>query len=107
MDASIKLFKALNDETRLQIVLLLTAKAELCVCELTSALQLSQPMVSRHLSILRDNVLAHERKGQWVYYRLSDDLAPWQKQVIELAAEANQDTINTLTSRLEQAAVCC
>jgi len=39
-------FKALADDTRLNIVLLLVSKGELCVCDLTEFLNLSQPKIS-------------------------------------------------------------
>jgi ArsR family transcriptional regulator len=66
-----RLFKALGDETRLRIVALLS-HGELCVCHLEDALGISQPMVSRHLGILRlTGVVEHRREGPWVYYQLA------------------------------------
>jgi ArsR family transcriptional regulator, arsenate/arsenite/antimonite-responsive transcriptional repressor len=66
-----QLFRALGDETRLRIVALL-AHGELCVCHLEKALELSQPAVSRHLSVLRaGRVVESRREGTWVYYSLS------------------------------------
>jgi len=66
-----RLFKALGDETRLKIVALL-AHGELCVCHVQDALALSQPAVSRHLSVLRAaGVVEAHRNGTWVYYRLA------------------------------------
>jgi predicted transcriptional regulator len=50
--ASLQLFKILSDETRLGIVLLLR-RWELCVCDLCTALEQSQPKISRHLAMLR------------------------------------------------------
>lgn len=65
-----RLFRALGDESRLRIVALL-AHGELCVCHLETALELSQPNVSRHLGILRmAGVVDARRDGTWVYYRL-------------------------------------
>lgn len=65
-----RLFKALGDETRLRIVVLL-AHGELCVCHLEEALRLSQPNVSRQLAILRSaSIVEDRREGNWVYYRL-------------------------------------
>jgi len=66
-----RLFKALGDETRLRIVALLS-HGELCVCHIHEALALSQPNVSRHLSILRAaGIVADRREGNWVHYRLA------------------------------------
>ena len=46
-------FKCLADETRVRIALLIAREGELCVCELTCALDESQPKISRHLAMLR------------------------------------------------------
>lgn len=41
----------------------------MCVCELTSAFDLSQPTVSHHLKLLRQAVLLDcGRRGTWGYY---------------------------------------
>ena len=70
--------KALCDETRLRIVMLLVKNKELCVCQLTQVLDLSQPKISRHLAVLRNTGLLQGRKeGQWVHYRFHDDLPQW------------------------------
>ncbi|NPE72908.1 ArsR family transcriptional regulator, partial [Dickeya dadantii] len=42
----LELFKALSDETRLSIVLLLREVGELCVCDLCEGLQEPQPKIS-------------------------------------------------------------
>ena len=55
--ASLQLFKILSDETRLGIVLLLREMGELCVCDLCTALEQSQPKTSRHLAMLRESGL--------------------------------------------------
>jgi ArsR family transcriptional regulator, arsenate/arsenite/antimonite-responsive transcriptional repressor len=67
-----RLFKALADETRLEIVGLLAARgSELCVCDIESHFELSQPTVSHHLRVLREaELVTSERRGTWVYYAL-------------------------------------
>lgn len=82
---AIHFFKCLSDETRLSIVLLVAAHKELCVCDLTEKLQLSQPKISRHLALLRaSGLLQDRRQGQWVYYRIAADLPDWCNDIIEL-----------------------
>lgn len=77
------LFHALSDPTRLRVLALLTNEKELCVCELTEALDLSQPMISRHLAQLRTSALVSDRRaGQWVYYRLHPGLPKWTRSVL-------------------------
>ncbi|MEE2289480.1 metalloregulator ArsR/SmtB family transcription factor, partial [Klebsiella pneumoniae] len=54
---ALKLFKNLSDETRLGIVLLLRELGEPCVCDFCTALDESQPKISRHLAMLRESGL--------------------------------------------------
>ncbi len=62
------LFKALSDETRLRIYLLL-GRGELCVCQIQVALAMSQAKVSRHLTVLRHaGLVTSRREGLWMYY---------------------------------------
>jgi ArsR family transcriptional regulator, arsenate/arsenite/antimonite-responsive transcriptional repressor len=71
-------FKCLSDDTRLRCVALLQKQGRLCVCELTAALDLSQPKISRHLALLRQcGLLMDGREGQWVYYQINPKLPDW------------------------------
>jgi ArsR family transcriptional regulator len=64
------LLKALADDTRLRIVALLS-RGELCVCHIASALDVSQPNASQHLTVLRNaGVVDSRRQGSWIYYRM-------------------------------------
>ncbi len=82
-------FRLLGDATRLRCLLLMQHHGELCVCELTNALETIQPKVSRHLATLRESGLVNDRRqGQWIYYRLHPQLTDWQQQVIRLCAES-------------------
>jgi ArsR family transcriptional regulator len=72
MSDLVKIFKALSDETRLRIIKLLE-QGELCVCDITAALDMVQPKVSFHLSALKEAGLLSDRKqGKWIHYRLND-----------------------------------
>lgn len=100
MDA-LSLFKCLADETRLKCVLLVREQGELCVCELTWALELSQPKVSRHLAQLRDcGLLNTRRAGQWVYYAINSDLPDWVHAVINATAADNPQITGCCCRRL-------
>lgn len=97
------LFRCLADETRARMTLLIAREGELCVCELTCALEQSQPKISRHLSQLRGcSILADRRQGQWVYYRLHPDLPDWVRQVLQVVLAANQNWLTADTRRLAQ-----
>jgi ArsR family transcriptional regulator len=49
----VKVFKALADKNRLRILKMLQYK-KMCVCELSAALAITRPSVSRHLSQLNE-----------------------------------------------------
>jgi len=73
-------FKALADTTRLRILKLLEG-GELCVCDLTAALDMTQPNISFHLSTLKAAGLINDRKsGRWSYYTL--DLSDMMSRVV-------------------------
>jgi len=68
-----KIYKALADEKRLKILKLLTIR-EMCVCELTAALNLTQPNLTHHIKKLEQaNLVDYEKRGKWVYYSLKDE----------------------------------
>jgi len=67
-----RFFKALGDQTRQRVLGLLSIR-EMCVCELMTALNMTQPTTSHHLSILEDSGLVESRKeGRWVFYGITD-----------------------------------
>ncbi len=72
VDRKSRLLKALANETRLKILLLLS-KREMCVCELTVALDLTQPTTSHHLNILENmRVIKDRKEGRWVFYSVAN-----------------------------------
>ncbi|MCK7547784.1 metalloregulator ArsR/SmtB family transcription factor [Marinobacter koreensis] len=97
----VSVFKALGDDRRLTMALLIRDHRELCVCELTAALGESQPKISRHLATLREvGLLSSERRGQWIHYRLHPDLPHWVLRILNEAAEASRDRIGPELHRL-------
>lgn len=90
----LSLYKSLAEETRLKSLLLMQSQGELCVCDLMSALDLSQPKVSRHLAELRKHhIVLDERRGKWVYYRINPALPEWVKHVLDITLINNQRII--------------
>lgn len=83
------LFQGLADSTRLRCLVLLARHGELCVCELVHSLELSQPMISRHLRLLRDlGLVADRRERVWVHYRIHDDAPAWMRATLDDLATA-------------------
>ncbi|WP_440997690.1 metalloregulator ArsR/SmtB family transcription factor [Arhodomonas sp. SL1] len=81
-------FRMLGDETRLRALVLLQSEGELCVCELTEALGVSQPKMSRHLAALREaGVVSDRREGAWIHYRIAPSLPAWQARVLACACQ--------------------
>lgn len=99
----VDLFKCLADETRLRIALLIAMEKELCVCELTSALEEAQPKVSRNLGLMRScGLLEDRRSGQWVYYRFDPQLPEWVIHALQQTLDANIDWLRPEVQRLWQ-----
>ncbi|GAB4508335.1 MAG: autorepressor SdpR family transcription factor [Allomuricauda sp.] len=76
-----KLFKALNDETRRQIVELLKEK-DMNAGEIAERFDISKPSISHHLDILKQaDLVSSEKRGQFVEYSLNttilEDLINW------------------------------
>lgn len=81
-----QVFKALADPARLRLLSLIAAQpdGEACNCELVEPLGLSQPTVSHHLKVLHDvGLLARERRGQWVYYRIRPEQMAAARSVLD------------------------
>ena len=95
-------FKCLSDPTRLDILKLVMAQHNICVCELTEQLQLNQPKISRHLALLRNlSILLDQRQGQWVYYRLHPELPVWVLSILQQTLAANQQWLADDLQRLQ------
>lgn len=112
---AVSFYKCLADETRLKALLLIHQEHELCVCELTTALDESQPKVSRHLAQLRKcGLLVDRRQGQWIFYRLNPQLPLWCRDVLQHTAQGNQALFVADLTRLcrmgdrpERVQTCC
>ncbi len=66
--------KALADPARLQLLSLVASGGEMCACDLTEPLGLSQPTVSHHLKLLvAAGYLHREQRGKWAYFSVVPD----------------------------------
>ncbi|MGL5392619.1 MAG: metalloregulator ArsR/SmtB family transcription factor [Shewanella sp.] len=108
-------FKCLADETRLRCLMLIQLEGELCVCELTAALQDIQPKISRHLAQLRQcGLLVDRRQGQWIFYRINAEMPQWSQLVLAQVSrehsgwlEENRRNLHQMSGRPERALACC
>ena len=68
-----ELFKVFGDSTRIRILFVLF-EAEVCVCDLAEALNMTQSAISHQLRILKQNKLVkNRREGKSIFYSLADD----------------------------------
>ncbi len=78
---------ALADPLRWNIVALL-GREELCVCHLVEELEITQPLVSHHLKVLREaGLVERERYRYWTYYRLVPEALLGVARQLRSAAE--------------------
>ena len=86
-----ELFKVFGDSTRIRILFVLF-EAEVCVCDLANALNMTQSAISHQLRILKANKLVKSRReGKSVFYSLSDDhvrtLLLWVSNILKKAID--------------------
>ena len=68
-----ELFKVFGDSTRIRILYVLF-EAEVCVCDLAQALNMTQSAISHQLKILKQSKLVKSRReGKSIFYSLADD----------------------------------
>lgn len=68
-----ELFKIFGDSTRIRILFVLF-EAEVCVCDLAKALNMTQSAISHQLRILKQSKLVKSRReGKSIFYSLADD----------------------------------
>lgn len=67
-----KIFRALSDKTRLELMLIIDQIPNICLCDLEKAFSLSNSNLSRHLKELYDvDLLDVVKQGKWKYYTVS------------------------------------
>ncbi len=72
MEQLAQLYKALSEEMRLRIMMLLT-QGELCVCDIQAVLDEPQSKVSRHLAYLKHSgLVSSKRVGVWMHYLIKE-----------------------------------
>ncbi len=80
------LFKALSDETRLEILALLLVGGELCVCDVEGTLGITQSKASRHLRyLLHAGLVENRRVGVWMHYLVPPNLDRAREEMLQVA----------------------
>jgi len=94
------IFHALSDPVRLEILEFIRG-GEKCVCEIMPHLNLIQPLVSRHLKILKDSGLVVDRKdGTKRLYFVTDD------RIYQIIDDINPELATALTKKIMEQMIC-
>jgi len=89
-----KIFKALSDPVRLEILDFLRDR-EKCVCEIIPHVKLIQPLVSRHLKILKDcGIVRYRKDGNRRLYSITD------QQIFKIIDDLTPELINALIKKM-------
>jgi DNA-binding transcriptional ArsR family regulator len=104
----VTLTKALGDETRIRILMLLQEQ-ELCVCQILDVFDLAGSTLSKHLSVLyQAGLVQSHKKGRWVYYRLAGEDAPETVQcALCWLQQAAQEDPQVLADRTHLKSILC
>lgn len=95
-----KIFHALSDPTRLEILEFLRI-GEKCVCEIIPHVELIQPVVSRHLRILKECGLLKDRKdGTKRLYSIAEP------EIFEIIDAATPKLLDLLSKRIIEQIAC-
>ncbi len=92
--------KAVADPNRVRILKLLEP-GELCVCQITTVIDLAPATISKHLAALKTAGLVQQRKaGKWVYYRLAErEFNPYAQRFLALVRTSLADDPTTAEDR--------
>lgn len=91
---SMRMFKALADDTRYAIFRLIASQPEaICACDVVDQFTVSQPTIAHHLKVLREaGLISVTRRGVWAYYEADprgvDDLASVTRDFAEAVQPA-------------------
>ncbi|MCK5671916.1 MAG: winged helix-turn-helix transcriptional regulator [Spirochaetales bacterium] len=90
MEKIIQKFKAMGDENRFRILMLLLERP-LCVCELLEVLDIKGGTLSAHLKILKNvDLISHKKEGRWIIYSISSNDNKKYLEKIEQELEDNK-----------------
>ena len=102
MQKLLNVFKALSEETRLKMLKIM-GMGEICVCDLVSVLNVSQPKISFHLNVLKEAGLIKDRKqGKWVHYSINDSDMFKRFLMLSVLERISDETMKENLSKLKE-----
>ena len=97
MKEKVRVFKAMGDETRIKILLLLS-KRNICAKGIAKHLDISEAAVSQHIKILKDvNLITGYKRGYYIVYDLNKEVL---ENAINFMSLLINDDINSISNKL-------
>ena len=94
MKEKVKVFKAIGDETRLKILILLSTK-NICAKGIAKHLEISEAAVSQHIKVLKEaNLIIAYKNGYYVMYELNNEVLEESKNFIDILVHKDVDLIS-------------
>ena len=94
MKEKVKVFKAIGDETRLKILILLSTK-NICAKGIAKHLEISEAAVSQHIKVLKEaNLIIAYKNGYYVMYELNNEVLEESKNFIDILIHNDVDLIS-------------
>ena len=94
MKEKVKVFKAIGDETRLKILILLSTK-NICAKGIAKHLEISEAAVSQHIKVLKEaNLIIAYKNGYYVMYELNNEVLEESKNFIDILIHKDVDLIS-------------
>lgn len=94
MKEKVKVFKAIGDETRLKILILLSTK-NICAKGIAKHLEISEAAVSQHIKVLKEaNLIIAYKNGYYVMYELNKEVLEEAKNLMDLLIHKDVDLIS-------------
>ena len=92
MEDLVKVFKALSDETRLKILLIIS-KRTICQKGISRHLGISESAVSQHIKVLKESgIVTGIKQGYSVIYVINDDCFREAKYFLKMINDIEDDT---------------
>ena len=82
------MFKALADPTRLRLLSHVTAQGcqDVCACDLTEELQITQPTVSHHMKkLVEAGLVSREQRGKWAHYSVVPEALEQLRELLDVS----------------------
>ena len=106
MEKLVKVFKALSDETRLNI-LLLVSKRSICQKGISKYLGISDSAVSQHIKVLKEaNIITGYKEGYYMLYHINEGIF---NKCVSFINSINDITVSTIgcSDNCKSAQMCC